>query len=99
MLNLISLTMQQGAFGAKTNILDLCLAIKYMILPDDLKLIPISCNNITIGEKIVKKEIAIGIPIHVFIYGNIYKKQVEAFISRYYLGKYIIDVTFCPISI
>ena len=97
MLNLLSRTMERGVFGNRKNILDLCLAIEYMVLSDDLQLMPLSCQIIDQLGKIKKKEIIIGIPIQVFIYGSIYKKQIEAFISRYYLGRYVISITFCPL--
>ena len=97
MLKLISAAGEQGVFGKRTNILDVCFAFDYMILPENLELIPLSCETISqINEK-PKRIFSIGISVNSFIYANIYKKQIEGFISRYYLGKYKIIITFTPL--
>ncbi len=89
MMNLIKTTVEHSGFKQKQILLELGLNLKYMTLPENIEVVPLDVH--IVGNQMT---LCLGIKTHSFLYGNVYKKYIEGFLYRYFLGKYNISVVF-----
>ncbi len=87
MLNLIR---DNISFKSKQSLIELSMAMEYMQLPkEDMIITPLSVETLNNTKNIV-----LGVDSYCFVYASVHKKYIEGFISRYFLSRYRICLSF-----